>query len=118
MIRRGDSAENLAAAFLRRQGLKIVARNYRCRFGEIDLIVESGATLVFVEVRARKSEDFGGPAESITAAKRRRLVAAARHYLAAAGRDCPSRFDVVLLRGEQPEIEWIANAFGEDGGRR
>lgn len=118
MNRRGDPAEDLAAAFLERRGLKIVARNYRCRFGEIDLIAESGTALVFVEVRARKSEDFGGAAGSITAAKRRRLVAAARHYLAAGARNRPCRFDVVLMRGEPPEIEWIADAFGEDGARR
>ena len=85
MNRRGESGESLAAAFLEGRGLRILSRNYRCRFGEIDLVAESGATLVFVEVRARRSDTFGGPAASITAAKRRRLVAAARHYLAAAG---------------------------------
>lgn len=118
MRRRGDAAEDLAAEFLQRRGLRIVARNYRCRFGEIDLVAETRAALVFVEVRARKSDDFGGPGESITAAKRRRLVAAARHYLAAGGRDRAARFDVVLLTGEPPEIEWIADAFGDDGARR
>jgi putative endonuclease len=114
---RGDAAEALAAAFLERRGLKILSRNYRCRFGEIDLVAESGATLVFVEVRARRSEAFGGPAESSTGTKRRRLVAAARHYLANAG-ERTARFDVVLLRGEPPRIEWIADAFGEDSARR
>lgn len=117
MSSRGAPAEALAASFLQGCGLKILGRNYRCRFGEIDLIAETGATLVFVEVRARRSENFGGPAESITAAKRRRLVAAARHYLAAAG-ERPARFDVVLLRGEPPEIEWIVDAFGDDNARR
>jgi len=114
---RGDLAEALAATFLQRRGLKILSRNYRCRFREIDLVAESGATLVFVEVRARRSEDFGGPGESITRAKRRRLVAAARHYLAAAG-ERAARFDVVLIRGEPPQIEWITDAFGEDNARR
>ena len=99
MNRRGDAGEALAAAYLERRGLRILSRNYRCRFGEIDLVAESGSTLVFVEVRARRSDDFGGPGESITAAKRRRLVAAARHYLAATG-ERPARFDVVLIRGE------------------
>lgn len=117
MRNRGDSAEALAASFLQRRGLKILARNYRCRFGEIDLVAESGPVLVFVEVRARRSEAFGGPAESITAAKRHRLVAAARHYLAATG-ERPARFDVVLMRGEPPQIEWIADAFGDDNARR
>ena len=110
---RGAQAENLAAAYLEQRGLKIVARNYRCRFGEIDLVAESGATLVFVEVRARASRDFGGAAESITGAKRRRLVAAARHYLAARRVRRACRFDVVLLNGDRAEPEWIANAFGE-----
>jgi len=114
---RGESAEALAARFLQRQGLKILTRNYRCRFGEIDLVAESGVILVFVEVRARQSDAFGGPAESITAAKRRKLVAAARHYLAAAG-ERPARFDVVLMRGEPPQIEWIADAFGDDHAHR
>ena len=117
MSGRGESAEALAAAFLQRRGFKILTRNYRCRFGEIDLVAESGATLVFVEVRARRSADFGGAAESITAAKRRRIVAAARHYLAAAG-ERSARFDVVLVQGEPPQLEWIADAFGEDNARR
>jgi putative endonuclease len=113
MNRRGVPAENLAAAFLEGQGLKILERNYRCRFGEIDLIASSGATLVFVEVRARRSSAFGGAAGSITAAKRRRLVAAARHYLARRRADRACRFDVVLLQGDERRIEWVANAFGE-----
>jgi putative endonuclease len=113
MNRRGESAENLAAAFLERKGLKILARNYRCRFGEIDLVALSGGSLVFVEVRARASEAFGGAAGSITAAKRRRVVAAARHYLARHRVQRACRFDVVLIRGRSQEIEWLADAFGE-----
>lgn len=113
MNRRGEPAENLAAAFLEREGLKILERNYRCRFGEIDLVAASGATLVFVEVRARASEAFGGAAASITAAKRRRLVAAARHYLARHRADRACRFDVVLVRGRERRIEWVSDAFGE-----
>lgn len=118
MSRGGEGAEQRAATFLEGRGLKIVTRNYRCRFGEIDLIARSGATLVFVEVRARASEEFGGAAESITAAKRRRLIAAARHYLAAQREQRACRFDVVLIRGADSQLEWITNAFGEDGGRR
>jgi len=113
MTGRGAAAEELAAVFLEGQGLRIVERNYRCRFGEIDLVARSGAVLVFVEVRARKSEAFGGAAGSITAAKRRRLVAAARHYLAKHRVSRACRFDVVLIRGREQEIEWLANAFGE-----
>ena len=113
MNRRGESAENLAAAFLERSGLTILERNYSCRFGEIDIVARSGAQLVFVEVRARSSEAFGGAAGSITAAKRRRLVAAARHYLAARRVDRACRFDVVLVRGAGQRVEWLTDAFGE-----
>jgi putative endonuclease len=113
MNRQGEAAESLAASFLRGQGLVISERNYRCRFGEIDLIAREGATLVFVEVRQRRSDSFGGAAESITAAKRSRLVAAAHHYLARRRSLPPCRFDAVLIRGEPPRIEWIRNAFGE-----
>jgi putative endonuclease len=110
---RGAAAEKLAAAFLEQEGLRILERNYRCRFGEIDLVARSGQQLVFVEVRARRSEEFGGAAGSITSAKRRRLVAAARHYLATHRVDRACRFDVVLVRGGEGGIEWLANAFGE-----
>ena len=113
MNRRGDAAESLAAAFLERQGLKILERNYSCRFGEIDIVARSGAQLVFVEVRARKSEAFGGAAGSITATKRRRLVAAARHFLARRRIERACRFDVVLVRGSEQQVEWITDAFGE-----
>jgi len=112
MNRRGEPAESLAAAFLEREGLRILERNYRCRFGEIDLVAAAGATLVFVEVRARASEAFGGAAGSITAAKRKRLVAAARHYLARHRADSACRFDVVLVRGAERRIEWVTGAFG------
>lgn len=113
MNRRGAPAENLAAAFLERQGLSILERNYRCRFGEIDLVASSGAALVFVEVRARESAAFGGAAASITAAKRRRIVAAARHYLAKHRVRRACRFDVVLIQGREQDIEWLTDAFGE-----
>ena len=113
MIRRGGPDESLAAAFLERQGLKILERNYRCRFGEIDLVAAGDAVLVFVEVRARRSDEFGGAGASITAAKRRRLVATARHYLAAHRSRRACRFDVVLLHGDERRIEWLTDAFGE-----
>jgi len=113
MNRRGEPAEDLAAAFLERRGLTILQRNYRCRFGEIDIVARSGAQLVFVEVRARRSEAFGGAAGSITAAKRRRLVATARHYLATHRVDRACRFDVMLVRGTGQQVEWLTDAFGE-----
>ena len=110
---RGRHAEDLAAAFLQQQGLKLVARNYRCRFGEIDLIARDGTMLVFVEVRMRSSNDFGGAAASITAGKRRKLTRAARHYLAGRARAPACRFDAVLVSGPEHAVEWLKNAFGE-----
>lgn len=108
MNRRGAAAEAQAADFLARQGLTLLARNYRCRGGEIDLVCRDGATLVFVEVRLRSNRNFGGAAASLTAGKQRRIALAARHYLA--GQPLPEcRFDAVLLDGES--IEWIRNAF-------
>lgn len=111
MKRCGEAAEQDAARFLERHGLKVRERNYRCRFGEIDLICEDGPVLVFVEVKSRHRGDFGGAAASITAAKHMRLERAARHYLSGLARMPPCRFDAVLLSGPQQDIEWIKNAF-------
>lgn len=112
-MNRGGEAEARAAAFLEDQGLKVIERNYRCKSGEIDIVARSGGTLVFVEVRARASDAFGGAAGSITMVKRKKLLSAARHYLTRHRIKCACRFDVVLLTGETPRIEWIENAFGE-----
>lgn len=104
----GAEAERLAAAFLAARGLDVVARNVRSRFGEIDLIAREGATLVFVEVRMRRSTAFGGAAESITAAKRARMVAAAQTYLATLDHTPACRIDAVLLDGlDGARIEWL-----------
>ena len=110
---RGAEAEALAAAYLEKQGLTIVARNYRCRLGEIDLVARDGATTVFIEVRKRRSAAFGGAAASITAAKRMKLMKAARHYISRLQSLPQCRFDALLIEGEPPRIEWIRNAFGE-----
>jgi len=108
---RGREAETLAAQYLERHGQRVVARNFRVRGGEIDLICRDGPTLVFVEVRLRSRSDFGGAAASITAEKRRRIVLAASHYLL--GRPpCDCRFDCVLLDGQH--LEWLKNAFSAD----
>lgn len=110
----GQSAEARAESFLASKGLTPVARNWRCRFGEIDLVMQDGATRVFVEVRLRSSSDFGGAAASVTPAKQRRLVAAARQYLTTLKTLPPCRFDVVALTGNTPP-EWIKNAFDDVG---
>jgi putative endonuclease len=112
MNSRGQRAEQLAFEFLHRHGLTKVERNYRCRFGEIDLIMRDGQTLVFVEVRMRASRSFGGASESIDGHKQRKLLSAARHYISSLGKLPDCRFDAVLLNGDT-EVEWIKNAFGE-----
>jgi putative endonuclease len=107
----GGEAEDAAAAHLARHGLRIVARNYRTRFGEIDLVARDGATLVFVEVRMRRaSAQFGGAAGSIDARKRRRIAAAAGQYLQRLGREPPCRFDVVTL-DQDGAPTWLRGAF-------
>lgn len=110
----GELAEQVAAAFLARHGLKLVEKNYRCRFGEIDLILRDRQTVVFVEVRLRRSQEYGGAAASITASKQQKLLTTARHYLQRHASPPPCRFDVVLLAAlDDPAPEWIRDAFGE-----
>jgi len=111
----GQGAERLAEGFLARRGLTLVARNYRCRRGEIDLVMRDAGTLVFVEVRRRSSRAFGGALDSVDARKRARLVAATEHFLMTRriGDDRPCRFDVVAIDGRPPHtaIEWVRDAF-------
>ena len=103
----GRRAEALAAEHLMARGLTIVGRNFRTRFGEIDLIARDGRTLVFVEVRMRSSRAYGGGIESITSAKRARLIAAAKGYLATLSREPPCRFDAVVMeRLAADSVQW------------
>jgi putative endonuclease len=105
---RGAAAEALAADFLRARGCIIVERNYRCRLGEIDLIARFGDTLLFVEVRLRARADYGGAAASISAAKRRRMQRAARHYLGSQAHAPNCRFDAILLDAlDAGAIQWL-----------
>lgn len=111
---RGSDAEKIAVSYLQRQHLLLIAQNYRCRFGEIDLIMRDGTTLVFIEVRMRANEMFGGAAASITPAKQAKLLRTARHYLSGLNNEPSCRFDALLLSGiNGQKIEWIKNAFGE-----
>ena len=109
----GDAAEDRALAHLQDGGLQLLARNYRTPGrggGEIDLVMrEADGTLVFVEVRQRAGSGFGGAAASIGAAKQRRIVFAARHYLMRLPAPPPCRFDVVSV--EAGRIEWLRGAF-------
>lgn len=109
----GQQVEQAAARWLEARGLTLVTSNQHAKGGEIDLIMRDGDDLVFVEVRHRQRMDYGDPLETITAAKQRRIVKAARFYLHAQRLSCPCRFDVVGATGNLPalEFEWIRAAF-------
>jgi putative endonuclease len=113
----GDSGEEFALRHLLKHGLMLVARNFKTPGrggGEVDLIMRApDGTLVFVEVRQRKSASHGGAAGSIGTHKRRRIVYAAQHYLSRLPRTPPCRFDVIALEGEGTEmqIQWLQAAF-------
>jgi putative endonuclease len=110
----GEAGENLACEELQRRGYAILARRYRRRGGEIDIIADDGGTLVFVEVKTRTGEAFGAPTEAITWTKRRRITLLAADFMSRFGyanRAC--RFDVVAIAfdGERPACEVYRNAF-------
>lgn len=107
---RGKNAEDKAYDFLLSEGLKPVCRNYRCKQGELDLVMRDQQSLVIIEVRYRKSDVYGSALESVTHSKQARIIAATQHYLSTLKVDCPLRFDVVALSGSG-DINWIKNAF-------
>jgi putative endonuclease len=110
----GISGENLACAELQRRGYAILERRYRSRFGEIDIVARDGATIVFVEVKARLSGDFGGAAAAVTNWKQRRIAQMAVDYLARQKlHECPCRFDVVAIDFDaaHPRVIVYPNAF-------
>lgn len=113
-LQRGAAAERRAGLHLEAQGLRLMTRNYRCRMGEIDLVMQDGAAVVFVEVRLRGRNALVSAAESIDAHKQSRLIAAAHHYLMTHARaaNAPCRFDCVLMTSQEDgQIEWIKSAF-------
>ncbi len=111
----GIAGEIAALAYLRDRGLQLIERNYRCRAGEIDLVMLDGATLALIEVRYRADASFGGAAASVIWRKQRRIVNAARHLLQSRAelRRHPARFDVIAVSPGRPalQIEWIRHAF-------
>lgn len=110
----GKAGEEVAVQFLRQQGYQILDRNYRCRFGEIDLIARDGSTLAFIEVKARRSQRFGPAAAAVTLEKQRHLVKASQVYLIQKRKaDELCRFDVVTIEldTQKPRIELIKDAF-------
>lgn len=111
----GLEAEKLAATFLLNQGLTLLAQNYHCRYGEIDLIMQETKTLVFIEVRLRKNSLFGGAGSSITPQKMQKLILTSQHYLQTHNLNQssqPCRFDAILMDVvDTKSIEWVRNAF-------
>jgi putative endonuclease len=115
----GKQAEDLACRELRRRGYEILARGYRTRMGEIDIVARDGTTVVFVEVKARRSNRCGAPAEAVTRWKQARIARLALDYLLRRGwLDRPCRFDVVgvlLPEKEAASVEIVTNAFDVAG---
>lgn len=112
----GKAIENKAARWLVKQGLKLVEKNYHCRSGEIDLIMQDADSIIFVEVRFRSRESFGDGLESVDWRKQEKLRKAATHYLANRPRfsNCNCQFDVLAAKPKddgEPEWRWVRNAF-------
>ncbi|AFI83840.1 YraN family protein [Methylophaga nitratireducenticrescens] len=108
----GRQAEQLACDYLKKQGLKLIQRNFHCRRGEIDLIMQDGKTLVFIEVRYRRNAYHGSALESITGSKQSRIIITAQHYLMQSGWSDNCRFDAIAITATQPDqILWIRDAF-------
>ena len=113
----GRAAEDRAVVLLEQAGLRLLERNFRCRLGEIDLVMQEGTTVVFVEVRQRRSSRFGSAAESVSAGKLRRVRAAAELWLRRSRCNSRARVDVVTLDGgleDGPMIRWIRGADAQE----
>ena len=112
---RGIRGEDLAVTYLKKKGYKVIERNYRCQWGEIDLIARDGKTLIFVEIKSRSSSDFGLPQDAVDRFKQEKLIHAAKAYMAEhhLQETIPARFDVVAvqLTPSGPEMELIKDAF-------
>lgn len=117
-LQHGSAAEDLAARYLAGQGLSPLARNFRCRFGELDLVMTHGKVLVVIEVRSRVSTDVSTPAATVNRGKQRRLIGATRFFLLRFRQfaQWPVRFDVVEIVGhlDDPVIRWHRAAFSVD----
>jgi putative endonuclease len=111
----GDRAEDYALKFLTQKGLRLLERNYECKLGEIDLIMQDNEHIIFVEVRCRTRSRFGSAADSVTPTKIKKLIRTATIYLQAKKwlHKYPSRFDIVAIDFSKTEKEthWIKNAF-------
>lgn len=120
----GNQIENLVCDYLRKQKLKLIARNYACRLGEIDLIMQDQSTLIFIEVRYRQHLNFGSSLESVNLIKQNKIIKTAEYYLLSQQLSEPMacRFDVVgvkpisqkigsISKLDSAQVEWIKNAF-------
>ncbi|WP_095146669.1 MULTISPECIES: YraN family protein [unclassified Pseudomonas] len=110
---RGRDAESQALQHLQQQGLCLLAQNWLCKRGELDLVMLDGDTVVFVEVRYRQNTQWGGALGSIDARKRQKLILAAQYFLQSESRwaDSPCRFDVVAIDSTATQLNWLRNAF-------
>jgi len=117
----GEYTENLARQYLESKGFTLIEKNFNCRMGEIDLIMQDNSSLVFVEVRYRRNTYFGNGAESVTPSKQAKLVKTASLYLQRNTKlnQYPARFDVISITGSiatddinKINFDWIKNAFG------
>ena len=108
---KGTDTEQLACDYLQSKGLQLLQRNFFSRYGEVDLIMRDGDTIVFVEVRYRKNRNYGGAAASVTPTKQQRIIKTALNYQQQNTLQDAMRFDVVAVEGNAPRIEWIQNAF-------
>jgi len=110
---RGAAIEQIAAQWLRQQGLTLITQNHSVKGGELDLVMRDGDILVFVEVKHRTSTRYGHPLETVTYQKQQRLVRAARLYIARDGSSSPCRFDILAITGKSPTLEfhWVKAAF-------
>lgn len=112
--RYGNEAEEEAVRYLERQGYRVLARNFTCRWGELDIVAERGEVVAFVEVRMRSTAMWGDPSLTVSRAKQRRVVKTALHFLMAHGiRERMVRFDVVSVvgRGDEASVEHLPDAF-------
>ena len=114
---KGKAAEAIACDHLEKNGLQLIDKNFNSRYGEIDLIMRHKDSLVFIEVRYRKSLDYGGALASVTPTKQQKIIKTALYYMQKQGREFNARFDVIAITGaignsnQQLSIEWIQNAF-------
>ena len=111
--KQGNQAEDEAYQYLLKQGFKLLEKNFSTKAGEVDLIMQDGESLVFIEVRYRKNADFGGAAASVTPKKQQRIIKAALAYQQRHSPQSSLRFDVVAIEGDNRELNHIKSAFGQ-----